>query len=391
MIGVASRSVIGFHCLLAFLAAFNLCHAAPPEPIRIGATVSSSGKYAEPSAMIRDGFKLWARQVNERGGLLNRPVELILLDDRSRKDLVGPLYEKLIAEEGVDLVLSPYGTPLTLAASEVAARHEFVMLACGASGEEIWNRGNKYVFGVYAVAGRYFIGFLDLIARHGCKSVAILNEDSSFARGAADGARLWAKRFGLKLPFIGDFRDGKAELPGLLQEAELAKPDALILCAYPPDCYELLRLMKASNWKPRALGMTIAPVFPNFDEKAFGMSEGVFGPSQWEPNKRIPFPGTKKFIRDFKTFTGKLPAYHAGSAYASCQILEKAVNRIGSLYHHAIREFLLSLDTVTVIGRFKVDDTGKQIGHNSLVIQWQKGKKQIVYPPRMQTAPAIID
>jgi len=146
-------------------------------------------------------------------------------------------------------------------------------------------------------------------------------------------------------------------------------------------------LMEEAKYRPKVVGITIAPSYPDFQKIAGNMAEGVFGPSQWEPDERIPFPGTKNFIRDYKSFTDILPSYHAGSSYASCQIIEKAIILKNSFAQKKIRDFISSLDTVTVIGRFKVDHTGKQIGHNSILIQWQNGEKQIVYPTKMQTAP----
>ena len=356
------------------------------KPILIGATVSLEGKYIGPSFMIQNGFRVWEKEVNQRGGLLGRPVKLILYDDKSKKGLVRDFYEKLITEDNVDLVFSPYSTTLTLVASEVSERHKFVMLASGASGESIWERGYRYIFGFYAPAGRYFIGFLDLIARNGFESLAILHETTSFNVHAARGAQEWAKRFGLKVSLIKDYKSGKVELPGLLKEVKDADPDVLILCAYPADCFELLRLMNESKYQPKALGLTIAPALPDFYKRAGNMSEGVFGPSQWEPDERIPFPGTKKFIKSFMAFAKKLPSYHGGAGYATCQILERAINHCQSLNHEKIRDFILALDTVTVAGRFKVDHKGKQIGHNPIIIQWQNGKKEIVYPTKMQTS-----
>jgi branched-chain amino acid transport system substrate-binding protein len=360
--------------------------SAEPKPVLIGATVSLEGKYKETSFMIRNGLRLWEKEVNQRGGLLGRPVKLILYDDKSKKELVRHFYEKLLTDDKVDLIFSPYSTTLTLVASEVSERHKFVMLASGASGENIWERKYRYIFGVYSPAGRYFIGLLDLMARNGLGSVAILYEKNSFNISAAKGAENWAKRFGLKVSFKKGYESGKAELPGLLKEVKDVGPDGIILCAYPADCFELLRLIKETKYRPKVLGFTIAPALPDFYKQAGNMSEGVFGPSQWEPDERIPFPGTKKFISDFTAFSQKLPSYHAGSAYASCQILEKAINHSRSLNHDKIRDFILSLDTITVIGRFKVDHKGKQIGHNPIIIQWQNGKKEIVYPRKMQTA-----
>ena len=360
---------------------------AAEKPIRIGATVSQEGKYLQPSAMIRKGYELWADQVNKRGALLGRRVELVFYDDKSREDLAGSLYERLLTKDRVDLVLSPYGTPLTIAASDVTERHKVVMLGSAAAGEKIWERGYQYVFGVYAPAGRYFIGFLDLMARNGLESVGIIFENSPFNRSIEKGVREWAARFGLVVAFCRGFDDPAGEFPVLLNQVMEKKVDGLVFSGYPPECYRFIQMMKEADYRPEAFAITIVPVQTDFREKVGPFAEGVFGPSQWEPDERIPFPGTTQFIRDFKSFSGKMPTYHAGSAYSSCQILEKAVLHAGSIDHQKIRDFVSNLDTATVIGRFKVDHTGRQIGHNPILIQWQDGKKEIVYPAKMSTSP----
>jgi len=290
----------------------------------------------------------------------------------------------------VDFVFSPYGTPLTLAASEVSEQKAMVMLACAASGEQIWERQYKYVFGVYALAERYFIGLLDLMAREGFENVSILHEDSPFHLDVAVGAAFWAKRFGINVALKDPFRKSKSEFPGLLAKAMDVNADGLILSAYSQDCYQFLDLMKNAKYRPKVMGMTIAPIHPDFYKKAGHMAEKIFGPSQWEPDERIPFPGTTKFIEGFVAYAKKVPSYHAGSAYAASQILERAISQTKSLNHDKIREYIRTLDTVTVIGRFKVDPKGKQIGHNPIMIQWQKGEKEIVYPTKMQTASALF-
>lgn len=357
-------------------------------PIRIGATISLEGKYREPSLMLRNGLELWAKQVNERGGLLGRPVKLILYDDQSKAELVRQLYEKLVKEDKVDLVFSPYGSDLTMVASEVTERHQFVMMGAAVSGEAVFQRGYKYIFGVYAPAGRYLIGFLDLMARQGLGSVAIIYENSPFNIGAAKGGQEWADRFGIKVNYFKAYNQGPAELPALLTEALSTAPDGLILCAYPGDCYELLKLLQAARSRPQALCMTIGPAHPLFYEQAGSIAEGVFGPSQWEPDTRLPFSGSKEFIENYKNFTQQMPSYHAASAYAAAQVLEGAITQTQSLNQKKIRDYILTLDTATVLGRFRVDPMGMQVGHNSILIQWQNGKKEIVYPSNLQTAPA---
>ena len=367
-----------------FFIAVSLCEAGK-EPIRLGATVSLEGKYAETSFMIQNAYKLWVEQINTRGGLLGRPVKLILYDDKSNKDRVRSLYEKLITEDRVDFVLAPYGTPLTLVASEVTERHGYVMIACAAAGEQIWERGYQYIFGMHALSKRYFIGYLDLLARNGMESLAILFEKTSFNITAARGAQQWADRFGLMVDINQGFDDPQ-EFPKLLQQLMAKNVDGLIFSAYPPECYKFIELMEKAQYRPKAMAFAIAPALPGFHHRVGTYAEDIFGPSQWEADKRIPFPGTVNFIDEFIRISGKVPSYHAGGAYGSCQILEKAITQTQSIDHGKIVNAVHSLDTVTVTGRFKVDHSGRQIGHNPLIIQWQNGKKEIVYPTQMMTS-----
>lgn len=388
MIAIGGLNKILVISFAIFLMMSSASRGADSKPILIGATVSLEGKYSEPSFMIRNGFRLWEQEVNNRGGLLGRPVKLILYDDKSLKERVRRFYEKLIEEEKVDLVFSPYGTPLTLVASEISERNKMVMLACAASGEQIWERQYKYVFGVYALAKRYFIGLLDLMAREGFENVAILYEDSPFHRDVAEGSALWAQRFGIDVVLEKSFISAQSEFPELMQKTIDANADGLIFSAYSRECHQFLDTMKKTKYRPRVMGMTIAPIHPDFYKKAGNIAEGIFGPSQWEPDERIPFPGTKKFIEGFVAYAKKVPSYHAGSAYAASQILERAITQTKSLEHNKIGEYIRAMDTVSVIGRFKVDYKGKQIGHNPITIQWQQGEKEIVYPTKMQTAAA---
>ncbi|MBE0585146.1 MAG: ABC transporter substrate-binding protein, partial [Desulfofustis sp.] len=172
----------------------------------------------------------------------------------------------------------------------------------------------------------------------------------------------------------------------LLEEALRQRPDGLILSVYPADGYLLLDLVRRQPRRPTVLAMTIAPLHPTFYETAGPIANGIFGPSQWEPDERIPFPGTMNFISNFEKSFQELPSYHAGAAFAACQILERAITEVGTLDHTLIRDRISALDAVTVIGRFKVDHLGRQVGHNPILVQWQQGKKEIVYPAKMQTA-----
>lgn len=365
--------------------------ADQPAPLLVGATVSLEGAYAEPSKMIERAYRLWEAQINKQGGLLGRRVKLLLYDDHSQEQLARQLYEKLIVEDGVDLVLSPYGTPLTLAASDISEKYGKTMIACAAAGEQTWERNYRFIFGMYALADRYFISFCDILGRHDYRTVGIVYAESPFHLAIARAAADWARRFGLEVVILQPFAGSQPELLSIIEMLKAKNPDGVIFSDYPPSAYRFLQLLQDYGYRPKSLAMTIAPTQPDFYQTVGPFAEGIFGPSQWEPDERIPFPGTVQFVNDFNLLFEIMPTYHAGSAYASCEILADAVRYANKIDHEAIRDYISSLDTVTIIGRFKVDQTGRQIGHNPILIQWQKGRKEIVYPSKMKTADPIFD
>ncbi|MDZ7792930.1 MAG: amino acid ABC transporter substrate-binding protein [Spirochaetia bacterium] len=356
------------------------------RPIRIGASLSITGIYNEPANMIKRGYELWVQETNRKGGLLGRPLELQIIDDRSKVEEAQRIYRYFIEEQQVDLLLAPYGTPITLAVSEITETAGYVLVSAGASGIHIWERGFKYIFGVYATADRFFIGFLDLIARNGIDEVSILHENNPFNIDVARGAVDWAEKLGIRINRKIEFSPETYKPEKILQQASLSNNAALILCTYPEEGYALLRALQEHSQQPAAVCMTIAPVHPLFAKRLQGAAEGVFGPSQWEPEERIPYPGTREFISAFRRFAHIPPSYHAGAAFAAGQVLARAIEATGSLDNSRLREAIATMDTVTIIGRFKVDTSGRQIGHNPILIQWQGGKKEVVYPTQLKTA-----
>lgn len=345
------------------------------------------GIYQEPSMMMQEAFHFWIDEMNQKGGLLGRKVKLILYNDKSNPDLVKTLYKKLIEQDKVDFVFSPYSTPLTLAASEVSEHHKLLMLAVAAAAEKPWQRGLQYLFQLYAPANRQFIGLLDMMAKKNLRTLSVIyNDVSCFNRDVVSGIQEWAEIFKINLVYKQAFQDGKNQLPGLVAQAKAKDAEGLIISAYPPDCYAFIDLLKEMHYKPRVLAMPIVPTHPDFLKNAGKLADHVFGPSQWEPDERIPFPGTKRFIEGFSQFTGHMPSFHAASAYSACQLFEQAIVQTRSLNNEELRDYISGLNTVTILGRFKVDPSGKQVGHNSFIIQWQDGKKEIVWPQKMQTA-----
>src|SRR5215471_5761244 len=103
--------------------------SAAQQPIQIGASIAVSGRDAVQGGYVRDGYLLCQKHVNEKGGVLERPIQFVIRDDGSDPKAAAALYEKLITEGKVDAVIGPYGSAMTDAAADVTEKHRKLMVA----------------------------------------------------------------------------------------------------------------------------------------------------------------------------------------------------------------------------------------------------------------------
>src|SRR5207253_7244355 len=168
-------------------------------PIRIGASLSLTGTYAKLGRNQHEGYKLCVKDLNAKGGLLGRKVELVVYDDQSLPATAVRLYEKLITEDKVDGVMGPYSSPVTEASVNVTEKYKKVMVAPLAATTSIFKKGRKYIFMVITPAENYLDGLIDMAAKRGLKTVAIINEDTLFPKASAAGTAEAAKKRGMQV------------------------------------------------------------------------------------------------------------------------------------------------------------------------------------------------
>ena len=134
----------------------------------------------------------------------------------------------------------------------------------------------------------------------------------------------------------------------------------------------------------------VGPAMPAFHTNLKSDANYVFSSSQWEHHEETTIPGCKEFYHAYIHAYNETPSYHTATAYAGGQILEAAIKNAGSIEGEQLRAVLLSLDTISVIGRYSVDKKGKQIKHFNVIVQWQNEEKKIVWPEGIKTADPIF-
>jgi branched-chain amino acid transport system substrate-binding protein len=363
--------------------------------IRIGASLSMTGSYSALGQNQLRGYQLCIKHANDKGGVLGRTLDLVYEDDQSQAPVAVGIYEKLISQNKVDAILGPYSSPLTEAVANVSEKYKMPMMASNAATTSIFRKGRKYVFMVHSAAEVYLEGLIDVAAKRGLKTVAVLNEDTLFPKATAQGTVELAKKKGLQVVLAESYPKGTTDFTALLRRVGAAKPDVIAAATYFDDSVAITRGLKALDINPRMYGVTVGGDLPKFHEMLGRDAEFVYGGSQWlaelvtlRAGGLIPiarqYPGAAEFVEAHnKEFQGAGFSYQTVAGYGACQIFMEAVKRAGSLDGERIRNEILKLDTHTAYGAFKVDEGGFQTAHKMVLFQWQGGKKAIVWPEEL--------
>ncbi|WP_241835155.1 ABC transporter substrate-binding protein [Pseudofrankia asymbiotica] len=270
-----------------------------------------------------------------------------------------------------DLLFGPYG-------SRPAAD------VCAATRRLVWNHGGAVVpprsnvVSVLAPADTYFAGTVEMIRREfpGVGTVGVLHGPTGFARAVAAGAVARAER------------DGLAASPAVLPAAP-PPADALLVAARFDEELAVARAVDRAG--RRVLGFVAAGVREVLAELGDGR-EGLVGPAQWLPEaapEPDEGPAAASFVAAYRARTGFEPPYPAAQAFAAGLVALRCLRASGTAGESgddALRTAALGLTCTTLFGPFRVDAAGRQLGHQVLTIQWQNGRRAVVWPPERANA-----
>jgi branched-chain amino acid transport system substrate-binding protein len=352
------------------------------DPIRIGTTQSLTGQFEAFGKTQLKGLKMWRDDINARGALLGRPVELVVYDDHSDAARSAWLYRKLVNEDKVDLLIGPYSSELTLAASDVAEELKFPMVAAAASADKIWSRGHKNIFGIDTPSSNYMDPAIKAAAERGAKTIALFYADAEFTRDVAKGIRREAKKHGIRIILDESYPVTQRQFPELAAKLQNANADLALGAAYLEDSVALGRSLGAGKrLDVDMVALTVGPATREFSERLNNNVEGVVGVVQWLRTVRLP--GAQDFSFRYRQKYGENPAVHAAIGYSAGQVLEAAVRLSGSLDKNGLREQLGQMRFRSLLGHYQVDSTGRQVAKTNYLLQWQDGRRRLVWPDKI--------
>lgn len=378
------------------------------ETLYFGAPISLTGKFSKEGQMSLWGMQAAVKWINEVHGGLKvgdkvYKVEIKYYDDQSNKEVVQSLIQRLAVQDGVKFVLAPYSSGLTLAAAPIADQYGVLMNSHGGASDYIFEQGYYYVVQTLSPASKYQTGFLDMVKALDpeAKKVAMIYEDSEFSRSVFSAAKEYAESHGFEVVFDKTYPAGVQDLSPLLNELAAVKPDVIIGGGHFADGQLLVSQLADMKINVKAISILVAPALPAFYDALGTKAEGVCGPAQWEigvtysPEKAKEIgmdyygPTQDEFLQLFKEISGseEPPSYHAAEAAAAVLSYAYAIEKAQSIDPDVVREKMNEIEFMSVYGVWKIDpETGKQVGHDMVIIQWQGGTRKIVWPPEAANA-----
>jgi branched-chain amino acid transport system substrate-binding protein len=363
--------------------------------LEIGAALSLTGSLAKEGALTKQGYQLCQDKVNQRGGVSvgDKKLKLAITysDDKSEPDTAARLIDKF-NDDGVKLILGPYGSPSTEAAAAAVERNGQVMVDSSGADDNIFTKGYKTTFAVLSPATDYVAIMIEAImssANPKPRTVAILSADDGFSQTAAKGGVDAAQKAGLKVVAQESFPEHTTDVSSALTKVRGKNPDLILGSVHVEEGIAIVKQSKELGVKPDGFGETVAPPTPDFAKALGADADGVVGSTQWTSEvegKDEIFGTAKDYAADFKQRFGQDAEYHSAEGAAACLALVLAVEDAGSADAGKVRDSLASLDTESFFGPIKFDDTGKNVSKPMSAIQIQAGKVVTVYPKEQAEA-----
>jgi len=356
------------------------------DPIVFGGALPLTGWGSDAGQLNNRGYELWVKHVNEDGGILGRQVELKIYDDQSDPTTTARLYERLITQDQVDVLLAPWSDDMTMPATTVAEKYKKPMLTGGATLTDIWSRGYRYVSGLLPSSYDY-VGVAVRLLEGKVSTGAVLNNDALYTTGFGDAAVENFEDLGISLTGREAYPGDTQNFAPAIAAVQGGGPELLVgASGGADDAIQIVRAAKIAGLSPQAMYFTIAVVEPDFVESLGADAEYALGTTEWEPSL-TELPGFDRFVSDYEEEYGEAPVEDVATSYGLAQVLQASLEKAGELDDEKINDALRSMEMVTVFGTYKVDpETGMQTGKEIYVVQIQDGEREIVWPESDKTA-----
>ncbi len=385
-------------------------NAQNKEPIKIGFSMALTGPLAANGQQALLGMHIWEKEVNDKGGLLGRPVKLVYYDDQSNPSTVPGIYQKLLDVDKVDLVVGGYATNQVAPAMPVVMQKGKVFISLFALAVNQEFHYPKY-FSILPSGPTpkttFTEGFFQAAADQKPKptTVALAAADAEFSKNSCDGARENAKKFGFKVVYDKTYPPSTTDFSPVVRAIQASNADLVVVCSYPLDSVGMVLAANEIGLKPKMFGGAMvglqATVFKN---KLGPALNGIVNYETWVPEPKLMFPATKEF---FAKYQAQAPAlkidplgyYLGGWGHAYIDILGQAIAATKSLDDTKLADYIRGHSFKTVMGDVKFGKDGEWAKARWMQVQYHDIKpgenwkgmdyQTVISPPELATGKVI--
>ncbi|SBV25425.1 branched-chain amino acid transport system substrate-binding protein [Micromonospora krabiensis] len=370
--------------------------ASGDDPIVVGISLPLTGDFSEPGKGVQRGYQAWAKIVNDKGGLLGRPVELKILDDQSNADRVVSDYEQLIGQDQVDVVVGPFSTRLVVPAARVAEEYGMLFVEPAGAAKEVFEQGFKNLFyAAPAVANDHYNHLaehiLALPPEQRPTTAAYAAMDDPFAQGTAYGLKEKLAAGGIRTVVDEVYPPNTTDFSGIAAKIASSKADIVVGGSQYQDGVNLIVALQQLNYQPKLAAFSTAPTSPEFAAAIGNKTEGILAPTGY--TQKAPYPSNVEFVEKYTAQFGSPPEEDEANAYTTGQVVAAAITAVGCAEQGDCQKKLIEWvrgNTVeTVVGPLSWDATGKPKGAH-MIQQWVKGEIQIVLPADAKEADFVF-
>ena len=376
------------------LAAFSLVASTAfcQDTIRIGIIVPLTGSQAAFGEALKNGYFIALDDINAKGGVLGKRLELDFYDDQSKPDQAVQGVSKLVDQDGMRVLIGSFSSESTKAMIPSVIQHQLPLIIPAANADNVMDSKSPWIFRICAGAADYANTTVAFLKSHGAaKTMAIVYENTNFGQAGMKAMTTAASANGIKLVAVESYEAKSPDYKAVLQRVKAANPEVIYFCSYLLDASTLMRQAQEIDLNPRfytSAGTGFATVeFPT-PKGAGKNAEYTFSVSQWLPT--VPWKGSKEFDAEYFKRYNSHPTHHGMFAYAALQVAAQAINNARSMESDRIRDAISNLNlSMTPFGPIKFE-LGGQNRHPVVVTQVQNGQYRIVYPAEAADSKPII-
>ena len=360
------------------------------ETIKFGAPLPITGPLAPEALKQKQGYDLWANQVNLAGGInvagKKMKVEIVYIDYQSNTPRAIQATERLITQDNVQFVFAPFGSGAAKAASTVAERYGVPMIAATASSSQVYDQGYKFLFGTFTPNETLTNPLATIIRQRApdVKRVAILARNDLFPLAIAQEMEKSAKDRGLEVVYFEKFAINTLDHSSALAQIKAANPQWIFATGYTNDLVLMRKQMTDQRIEAPVVTMIAAPAYQEFIDAAGKGAENISSAAWWHPAVRYKgidiFGTTESYVKLFKDTYKADPDYAHASASVSGALFQIAIEKSGSIDRQKVRDELAKMDVITFWGPVKFGPTGQITSLEPPVFQIQNAKPIVVHP-----------